>query len=269
MTREYYAIRRQQRSQSARGEWVPYLLILGAFTPYFGFQLDIRLEHLFAYPAALLLVANGRVTATRTMRIGRKVLIPWLILAALVLISTGLRLTAVAESSPAVRLLAILDSFLLPVALVLVSGSFAAVDPARWQRQMRRATGSVVALISLNSLLIVLFTVDQIDGFVRQFWSNPTTTVAGASVAEMALLGGRYGGIFNQPFDGGLAYALALMGWSYLFVLNRRSTPHRWVAGLGSLALILAGGVSTGSKVFVYGSVLVVALTLLPDAGAM
>lgn len=259
---------RRRPPAASRGEWIPHLLILGAFTPYFGLALDIRWEHLFAYSAAVLIVFNGRVTSTGTLRGARQVLTPWLILAALVTTSTAIRLADVTGSFPTVRLLALVDSFLLPVALVLVSSVFAAVDPMRWKRQMRRAVGFIVVLISLNSLLIVLFSVDQVDGFIRQFWANPTTLGPRGSVAERALLGGRYGGIFNQPFDGGLTYALALMGWSYLFIIDPRPSPRRWLGGLISLALLLAGGVSTGSKVFVYGSVLVVAMSVLPDRGA-
>lgn len=260
---------RRRPPAAARGEWVPHLLILGAFTPYFGLALDIRWEHLFAYSAAVLIVINGRAAATGSLRAARQVLTPWLILAALVTTSTAIRLTDVSGSFPTVRLLALVDSFLLPVALVLVSSVFAAVDPLRRQRQVRHAVGFTIVLISVNSLLIVLFSVEQVDSFVRQFWANPTTAAPGQTVAERALQGGRYGGIFNQPFDGGLAYALALMGWSYLFIIDPRPSPRRWFGGLTSLALILAGGVLTGSKVFAYGSVLVVAMTLLPNPGAL
>jgi hypothetical protein len=261
--------RRLRGRQSPRGRWVASLLIVGAFTPYLGLALSIRWEHLLAYSAAVLVVASGRIGSSRVLRTAQPVLIPWLTLAAMVTISTGISLTAETGTFPTVRLLAIVDSFLLPVALVLVSGSFVIINPSQWKKQVRRAVVALVTLISLNTLLIVLFPAEQVEGVVRPFWANPTTVGPLGTVADRALRGGRYGGIFNQPFDGGLAYALALMGWSYLFVYARRSTPRSWVLGLVSLALLLAGGISTGSKVFAYGSVLVVAFTLLPTLGAM
>jgi hypothetical protein len=256
------------RVSSIRRSWVPALLIFGAFTPYLGLSLDIRWEHLLAYGSIILIAANGRLAASRTLSAAGPVLVPWLILAALVLVSTTLRLTSATSSFPAVQLLAILDSFLLPVALVLVAGAYASGNPGQWQRQVRRAVGLIVTLVSINALLIILFPVEQVDWFVRQFWANPTTTGPRVAVADRALRGGRYGGIFNQPFDGGLAYALSLMGWLYLFVLSSRSTVRRSLTGVTSLALIIAGGISTGSKVFIFGTVLVVAATVLPSRGA-
>jgi hypothetical protein len=246
-----------------RGHWIPAALILGAFTPYLGVALNARWEHLLAYAALVLVSANGRLAQSRTLPSAQKLLTYWLSLAALTLISTGRRLYFETGSFPMVRLLAILDSFLLPMAILLVAAVYASSDPIRWEKQLRRVVGVLIVLVSINSLLILVFPVEQIDGLVRQFWANPATAV-GPTVADLALQGGRYGGIFNQPFDGGLGYALALMGWSFLFIIDPRQGLRRALPAISSLVLIIAGGISTGSKVFIFGSVLVVSVTTLP-----
>ncbi len=117
---------------------------------------------------------------------------------------------------------------------------------------LRVAAWTVVTALCLNSILILVLTRKTLATSCA-FWSNPT--VAGTTVAEQALLGDRYGGIFNQPFDGGVGYAVGVIAWIYLF------SEHSLGRGLRSLkllalALIISGGVSTQSKVFVYGALL-------------
>lgn len=247
----------------SRHLWVPSLLIVGSFTPYIGVPLDIRWEHFLAYGALLIVIASGRLASSGTLAVARPLLVPWLMLTVLVLVSTGLRLTSQTGAFPVLRLLAVLDSFLLPVALVLASGAFAAADPRLWELQVRRAAGVLVVLASINSLLIVSFPVEQVDWLVRQFWANPLSAGPRGTVADRALTMGRYGGIFNQPYDGGLAYTLALMAWAYLFVLNRRSSMRQLLPAFILLALLVVGGVSADSKVFYFGSVLVASFTVL------
>jgi hypothetical protein len=255
-----------RRTRLSRQDLVPATLVFGAFTPYLGVPLNVRWEHLIGYGLLVGVTANQRLARHRILGTTTPLTGPWLALGSLAVVSTGLSSTSAGGRFPIERILALADSFLLPVALVLVAGAYAASDPVIWKVQMQRIISLFVILVCLNSLLIISFTADQADSLVRQFWANPATVGIRGTVADRALRGGRYGGIFNQPFDGGVAYTLALMGWTYLFVLHRSRRGLSALLALVSFGLIVVGGVSTGSKVFVYGSVLVVGIAVLARA---
>jgi hypothetical protein len=245
---------------------MPAILIVGAFTPYLGVALNVRWEHLIGYGLLVGVTVSQRLARHRILGTTTPLTGPWLALGSLAVVSTGLSSTSAFGRFPVERILALADSFLLPVALVLVAGAYAASDSVVWKVQMQRIISLFVIFVCLNSLLIISFTAEQADSFVRQFWANPATVGIRGTVADRALRGGRYGGIFNQPFDGGVAYTLALMGWAYLFVLYRSRQVSSALLALVSFGLIVVGGVSTGSKAFVYGSVLVAGIAVLAKA---
>lgn len=261
-------IRKNRTRLWDRGISVPSILVLGSFTPYLGLSLDVRWEHLIVYGALLHIAMNGRLAASRSLAAARPILLPWFMLATLVLTSTIRRSTGGANWFASGSVLAILDNFVLPAAVMVVAASYAAGNPTAWRRQVSRTAIAVVALACANAAMILAFDPDEVYAFVRQFWANPESVGPKGTVADRALTGGRYGGIVNQPLEGGLLYSLALMCWSYLFVLQtRRTTWHRLAAVLAG-SLLLAGGLSTGSKVFIFGSLLVFWLTVVPRADA-
>lgn len=256
-------VQHQKPTAAVRTSRIPSVLIvvmvLSAFSPYLGVSLNIRYEHLVFYPVMLLvllgILAGRRLGATRDLV---ALLACWLTLGALVTLNTA---ASAAGGLPALDPLSVVDSFLLPVAIFLVCFTVGRSPTQSVGHLLRVAAWTVVTALCLNSILILVFDPDNIGDFLRTFWSN--SAVEGTTVAEQALLGDRYGGIFNQPFDGGVGYAVGVVAWIYLFLGARPTRPWTWVVGLLALALIISGGVSTQSKVFVYGALLVVAVTVV------
>jgi hypothetical protein len=248
--------------------WIPAALVVGAFTPYLGLGLNVRWEHLLAYGILASGVANGRLLASRSLPATRSLLVPWAVLACLVLVSAASAPVIGNTLQQATRLLGILDSFLLPISLLLTSACYAARDQVAWMMQVRRTSGTFLILVCLNSALILYFPLDQVPEFVRYFWANPATVGARGTVAEQAIGGARYSGIINQPLEGGLVYSLAIMCWAYMYVITPKESKRRWIDSFVTLGLVVVGGLSTGSKVFIFGSILVLLLTIVPSVGS-
>jgi hypothetical protein len=250
----------------------PQFLVIAAFTPYLGTALSLRVEHLIVYGLLLLIVVDvPRFEAAAWQ--ARRLLIPWLLAAGLVVVNILLQLTA--TGSPLdfrilERLLRLSDSFLLQTAAVLVVLATMSKRPESSERQIRLAATTFVVLMCANTILIVSFQPASIEIILQQFWSNPaggTTSRGFASVAARELTAGRYGGIFNQPFDGGLAYALALVTWWYLSQRRFERSLVSAALPLVGLGLITVGGLSTGSKVFIAALLIVAGHIVLMQSG--
>jgi hypothetical protein len=247
------------------------VLVLAAFTPYLGTVLSIRVEHLIVYGLLVgLMLDPDRLGPA--LKQTRSILLPWLLLAALVVANTLLNVVSSTGGlgfAAIEQLLRRTDSFLLQAVALVLGVAHLARRPENSRLQLRRAGLILLVLVSANSLLILLANPFEIDTVLRQFWTNPNVAAQlGTPItAERELSSGRYGGIFNQPFDGGLMYAFALMIWWYV------SAPvlDRGIQGLPlpmvSLGLIFVGGLSTGSKVFLAGLLIFAAQVLLIRTG--
>lgn len=251
-----------QSSAIAVSSWSRLLVIamtLSAFSPYLGTALNIRYEHLVFYLSSsilLFLILRGR-----RLWISRSVVVfasCWLLLGALCTLNTWGRSRS---GLPGIDPVAAADAFLLPFAIFLVAYALGQSAGLAATLLLRTAAAAVVLGLSLNSILIVAVDVADATPFLRNFWANPASGLT--PVAELALLGDRYGGVFNQPFDGGVGYTVGVAAWVYLWRGVTRSTVWGWVLPLTSLVLVVAGGVSTQSKVFVYGALLVVVITFV------
>ncbi len=256
---------------------VPVLVAVAAFTPYLGLPLDIRVEHLIVYGLGIAAVAartSGIVLRPEPPL--RRMVLLWGAVGVLITLTTFFGRSDLGLAERGAFTLAVLDAFLLPLAAFLaltVHGLRRDVDA---RDGLRAACTAMVLLLSANSMLILLFDVTEIQPFLRLFWSNEANPYlyvdpsGFTSVAARTVIAGRYGGVFNQPYDGGLGYAVGLAAWFVLY--TRRG---RGVGLLGSpvtqylaLGLIIAGGLSTLSKVFIYGALLVTLASLgLPLTG--
>lgn len=246
------------------------LLVMAAFTPYLGTFLSVRVEHLIVYGLLLIVVLDlGRLQ--RAAWQARRLLVRWLLLAGLVVGNILLSLTATAsllDFRTVERLLRLSDSFLLQTAAVLVVLATLSRSPKGSEHQIRVAATTFLTLMCANTVLIVALEPANIDGLLRQFWTNPNPDAGpGAFIAVNELSVGRYGGIFNQPFDGGLAYALSLIAWWYVSQRRFERSLASAVLPMVALGLILVGGLSTGSKVFLGGILIAAGQVLLIRSG--
>jgi len=83
------------------------------------------------------------------------------------------------------------------------------------------------------------------------FWdgSRPTSDQATLPISVAALGNGRVTGIFNQPAEAGIGYSLGAFAVVYLLTVTRRASIRATL--LASLAVILAGGFMSISKIFI------------------
>ena len=266
--------RRRAPSPSTR---LPVAIAISAFTPYLGLPIDIRVEHLIVYGLAIAAVSTRSSGVVPRFDQPSKLLLSlWMVAAVMITVGTFIMRGDLATMSRLFFTLSVLDNFLLPVAAFLALTTYALRRDIDARDGLRAACTATVLLLSLNTLLILLIDIEQARPLLQIFWTNEANPYlyvdqsGFTSVAARTLTEGRYGGIFNQPYDGGLGYAVGLAAW---FVLYTRRGRGRGILGTPAaqfvvLALIVAGGLSTLSKVFIYGAVLVTVASLgLPLTG--
>jgi hypothetical protein len=245
---------------------VPVIIAVAAFTPYVGLPIDIRVEHFIVYALAIVAVASrGSGGHPPLDAASRRLLTVWLVATVIITLNTFVARTDIATAPRFFFTLSVLDNFLLPVAIFLALAVYGTRRDIDSRDGLRATCSAIVILLSLNSILILAVEPSQIQPILRLFWSNEASpylfidTGNFTSVAARTLTDNRYGGIFNQPYDGGLGYAVGLAAWFVLYTRRARgvgilATP---VAQFVVLGLLVAGGLSTLSKVFIYGALLV------------
>lgn len=218
------------------------VITLTTFGPYvFG---GIRTEQIVIYLVGILtLPALGALRPVGGLRF----LIPW----GLYIIAASLTVVfpnrTVAPELPG-SLLAGYDNVIPPLLIMLIIWT---AVPSRSAQSILQTFGKVLAtLVALNGVLAIIATRVDISTVLRPFWSSATTDTTTAQLAESM---GRYGGIFNQPAEAGVAYSLA--GICAIYVWKHRP---------GLLALVLVpitiGGLICVSKVFVLGGLPVIVI---------
>ena len=152
-----------------------------------------------------------------------------------------------------------LAALLLPLALMILVWSWSVhVPPARLALMASRI---IITGMCLNTAISVAQTVTrnpQAIGILPRFWDAPGSN---GSVALNAATNWRFTGIFNQPAEAGTAYALALCCLIYLAqirVVRAKTTAAAFL-------VLAAGGVLTGSKVFLVGAIPIALLMMLRD----
>ena len=220
-------------------------IALSAFGPYvIG---SIRTEQLLIYSIGALLLPFSLAQLQPGIGIG--VMIAWLSLVAASLVG------AIAPPhSPTVpesgSLLAGLDNLLLPiVVMMLVWGSMTTESARSSLPFVCRVFVWAAALNSLVALASVWF---DLTPDLRVFWSADE----GVSTAEKALGNGRATGIFNHPAEAGTFYGITGI---MAVLLYANSLPQL----LCALLMIVAGGVLSVSKVFIFLGLPLILLMLL------
>lgn len=218
------------------------VITLATFGPYlYG---GMRTEQLVVYLIGVLTVP---VLGGLRPSGGLRFLIPWLgyiVIASLAVIAPS---QMVAPQLPG-SLLAGYDNIVPPLLIMLIVWT---LIPETSALGVLTLFGKMLATImALNGILAMVATRFDITALLRPFWAS-TDAAPNATVAALAQMMGRYGGIFNQPAEAGIAYSLA--GVAAIFV---------WKTRPGLLALVLVpitvGGLICVSKVFVLGGLPVI-----------
>lgn len=231
------------------------ILALAAFGPYvIG---SVRTEQLAVYGAFVVLVPF------RWWRfrpgVGLWLALPWGVLAFVAALGAALP-DRYPMPYPAGDALAGLDNVLLP--LVLMALVWMSVPPADTERALRAVAVCVVWACAVNGGVALLNTRIDLSAVLRPFWSAETV---GYTTAQNALELGRFGGVFNQPAEAGVAYGVA--GLLAVWLYHERPTYLLLV-----LTPIVLGGMLVASKVFIFGGIPVVvayALWVSPPAKSL
>lgn len=227
------------------GRWLPSIFVVAAFGPYLG-DTGLKLEHVLVYGAGIVCFLTvprdkaARLWGPLTQSMGL-----WTLLLALYALGLLWRLVgALGDIDPA-RVLAAIEHHIQPLVIVAASVAMLRQLPQS-DREIAalRAMRVLVLALAVNSALILYgLATDDFDMFGH--WLPPGG-VEPDSVWSLSMQMGRYGGIFNQPFESGLAYSLGLFAWQY-----RATRRRNGVVGYLLLLCLVFGGVISVSKVFI------------------
>lgn len=230
------------------------LVLASVFGPYLVSGVRTEQVVLYALATGALLAGAGS-----GWRIPHRVI--WWILAWVAMLCVYLLSTILANREVSMfRVLAFADRHILPIAAVLSGLWFIRrLDLEAQRRIWTLALWSIVLLVTLNGLIATLQSVGYLHGFVDPFLPEPT---ARGTVSSRAMSGGRYGGIFNQPFEAGIGYTIGLLAMLALLpTVSGWARVGLWLAG----ALLFVGGLVSGSKAFFPLGVVVATATVAPD----
>jgi hypothetical protein len=127
------------------------------------------------------------------------------------------------------------------------------------EERFEKVAKTLVGFLIVNtflSLISIFFNVNTIESTVglvgKYFWGGEN------SVAVAAMQNGRYSGVFNQPFEAGIAYTLGVLAWIYI-VRNRKIKSIELI----SILVLFLGGIFTISKAFIFVGILVFSIVFL------
>ena len=246
----------ETRQPQSAALWQARIVCLSAFGPYLVGGMRTEQAVVFTLAAWTLITGWHRFIKTPSGLL--PVIILWLALMTITLIGTFWRPEEIGGYGPqpvshGIVILA------WPLALMVLVWSWSAVVPAT--RLALLATRITVAGMCVNTAISGAETVTRnpvIIGVLPRFWDAPGSV---QTVALNAAENFRYSGIFNQPAEAGMAYALALCALVYLAQI--RAVGVRATAA--GIILLGAGGLLTGSKVFLLGGIPVTLLMVLQD----
>jgi hypothetical protein len=144
------------------------------------------------------------------------------------------------------------DNLLLPLALLF---SIPTIN-SRVNGFERSFKLAVIAFAGMNGVVSLLQSLDYLSGSLQLFW----TPSGSSSVAELAATSSRYSGIFNQPAEAGIVYAVALV-----ILATGGGAVSKAVRTL-TLAGIITGGVLCASKIFLLVGVPVAVFSALSSS---
>lgn len=231
------------------GVWGRDLLLvvvaLAVATPYVIPALGVRGEQLFVYPIFAALLVGSRMTR-QEWRITSAFPIAWGSLIPIGLLGSLYMIFQPDYQLSWTSVIASVDSILLGVAVAWIAAAIV-IKSREPSQTFRKLAMAVVVLTASNGIVSIASTFTDTTPWLTSFWSP--NAPGSTSVAVRALAGDRYSGIFNQPFEAGLAHSVGLLLWCYLFV--RKEVRTFWLMLL--VGPLLVGGFLPVSKVFMLG----------------
>ncbi len=245
VSQPYSYLKRRERSKGKGVYIILSLILISAFGPYIFRNSGVRLEHLIIYPLAVILLIRYFLNPKKaTPRIYHIILTLWLLL-----IFWLILITYFTKETFSFFIIAEMENMIQPLALLFILGEL--LKELSFDEQikfLKVAAWVIIILLALNAILsiatIFVDTWSIVHWFLRG--DNFLETVWGRSLTN-----GRYLGIFNQPFEAGLAYSIGLLLWVYLLLRQKAGSFLLLNVGI----LLIAGGLLSISKVFLLGGI--------------
>jgi hypothetical protein len=240
--------------------WWARIVCLSVFGPYVTGSARTEQIVVFASCAVILIVGWPQIANARSIP-AMPFLVAWLGLDAIMLIGAVWRPfdPGFYGSQPGSHALA---SYMLPVALMVLTWfwTLSADGPELIRAIAPVVIGAMVVNTAVSLAQLITSNVAVLS-FLPRFWDTPGSLASGAANAAE---NGRFTGIFNQPAEAGVAYAVALF---FLIYLAQRREIRARTTALCAAALI-TGGILTVSKIFLLGALpLAVMVTLRSPRG--
>lgn len=236
-----------------------FLFLLAVSGVYVATSVGVRLDHLVVYISSVVIFLLFLFNKAH-LCINKEVFL--ILLSMLCLVALGvLVILLTGHEVSLLTIVASLENYVQPIAIILIACFIAASC----------GNISVDDLFARVCRLFLIFLVFNVFLSFLLFYFNPREYLSliggsgdplGVTVVERALIGGRNAGVFNQPIEGGVAYALGILVWVYLFKKNGCRLPSLWM--ILQFFIVIVGGILGGSKIFyIIGSV-VALLFMLP-----
>lgn len=223
-------------------------------------SVGVRLDHLVVYISSVVIFLLFLFNKAH-LCINKEVFL--ILLSMLCLVALGVLVILFnGHEVSLLTVLASLENYVQPIAIILIACFIAASCE----------NISVDDLFARVCKLFLVFLVLNVFLSLSLFYFNPREYLSliggsgsgdplGMTVVERALIGGRNAGVFNQPIEGGVAYALGILVWVYLFKKNGSRLPSIWM--ILQFFIVIVGGILGGSKIFyIIGSIISLLLML-------
>lgn len=210
---------------------MPILIVISAFGPYI--RGSIRLEHIVIYP--LLILALFSFLLNKDRKVSYFPIIIALCFASIILFASLSTLFGLIEVDLS-RVFSQVDNWLQPASIAVISFV--------WGKHFPKAINWCIGLLAINSMIQIY---QASTGDIESIGAWVLADDSGISVASNSAQNGRYLGIFNQPFELGVAYSVTLIAWVYQVVRGQIKRTY----ALLSIVFIIIGGALCVSKAFI------------------
>ncbi len=235
---------------------LPVWMIVLSFGPYVLPSLGIRTEHLLIYflaffGAIILLVNRRPVFYSPSLFF---IFLSMLFLTVITSYSTLFGYEQIIDQTTIGKIISHAEKYLRPMAVIIALSVFFKIsDTGSSRKALINVSKALLYMLAINSTLVLIQLFVDLSPILSHFtYGMGSASFDGEtrSVSELGMSMGRFSGIFNQPAEAGLTYALGLFAWAYLSSIKDKVGGIYWKRYL-LLGLVSVGGFFTISKLFI------------------
>ncbi len=246
-----YTQKSSQERIYKRSARITVLVLISAFGPYILPVFGLRLEHFVIYCLLGWLVVSTMLHPQQVIKIDRHIkwiAFIWIICISWIFLSTCIN--SISIQYRIYKVIASFENFFQPMAIILIiSWLLSALTLQERYKLIRLICITTIIILCLNSIICIVSLFWDTSWFLKQFHGG-SDSLRG-SVYSRAVSNGRFSGIFNQPLESGVTYAMGLIFWVHMAVTTAKIKSIWWLF----LFFLLCGGLLSVSKVFIFGGV--------------